>query len=94
MCSITKLQILNISYNNIEILPENIGYLNNLSSFDASYNQIHAIPNSLCDCYKLHRIVMNNNNISRIPRDLYLKLRLLQELRLDDNPMHNNSRYD
>ncbi|XP_057306115.1 leucine-rich repeat serine/threonine-protein kinase 2-like isoform X1 [Hydractinia symbiolongicarpus] len=42
-----KLSILNLSHNNLEIIPSEIGHLTSLSSLDVSYNPITTLPDEI-----------------------------------------------
>ena len=43
----SKLQVLDVSYNNMTGMPAEIGQLSNLQTLDYSYNQITGLPNEL-----------------------------------------------
>ena len=58
---------LNISNNNLKILPVEISYLTNLTSLDLSDNMIQELPDFISDLGKMEFLNLNGNNISELP---------------------------
>ncbi len=56
-----NLRSLNISNNNLSILPEEIGLLHQLKKLDASNNQLYTIPNAIFGLQALSSINIANN---------------------------------
>lgn len=62
------IQILNISKNQIEELPSEIGALQNLKYINVSSNRLHSLPRSLGNCRKIESLdIANNKNLTELP---------------------------
>lgn len=77
---------LTLSFNKIEVLPDEIATLTLLRDLDLEDNLLTAIPAALCKCRRLRSLKANNNHIDRLPDNLG-DLHLLEELVLNDNRM-------
>jgi Leucine-rich repeat (LRR) protein len=65
-----NIQILDLSYNNIEIIPIDIQYLINLKKLNISNNKIKGIPKEINNLIKLESLSLYNNEISIIPKEI------------------------
>ena len=70
-CYLVKnLKKLNLSNNNIKIIPKEIIELRNLELLDLSGNSINNFFSKLCSLKKLQVLNLNNNKIKSIPRQI------------------------
>ncbi|CAD8192380.1 unnamed protein product [Paramecium octaurelia] len=75
--TLTKLKILNLSFNQIQSIPIKF-YLPNLEKLLLTDNQIKQLPSSLFKLNALRELNLNNNNIEYLPQELFdLKLTYL-----------------
>ena len=88
MNSLRKLELLDISYNRFSSLGSTfISDIANLEVLIASSNSLNDIS-VLTDCNSdLKRIDLRDNQISRVPTTLLLKLNQLEMLALEGNPV-------
>ena len=77
---------LDISNNNITIIPDEIKLLVNLKDLWVSNNPIDALPESLAECLKLETIDMRMTKIDRLPPSFCL-LKRLYEIDWRDSPL-------
>ncbi|XP_022904402.2 leucine-rich repeat-containing protein 15-like [Onthophagus taurus] len=75
-----------MSHNNIEIIE--ISTTNSIETLDLSHNNIKDITSILKYFLKLHKLHLNNNLISEIPRQGFDSLQFLNELDLGGNKLH------
>ena len=61
---------LDISFNSITFIPEELGDLYQLKLFNCSCNQIDALPNTLGRLIKLQTLKANGNHIKIIPNTI------------------------
>jgi Leucine-rich repeat (LRR) protein len=54
---------LNIGGNELQQLPESIGALENLDTFEAKKNKLQSLPNSLGNLKKLRKINLDENQL-------------------------------
>lgn len=79
-----NLSVIEIGPCDLEEIPENIGELINLQSFNLRGNKIKVLPNSFFTLTKLETILMSDNLIEEIP-DSISGLISLKEGEFDDN---------
>jgi len=92
---LTKLEKLDISNNNLAVLPEEISNLLNLSELNADDNAIVELPNGIGELKKLKTLSLKNNQISAGERkksyqplpELLFTNTLLIDLNLHNNPL-------
>ena len=74
ICTLTNLEHLNISGNNIHMLPEEIGALQNLEGLIISYNDLGQLPDSISSLKKLYQIDLSGNHLPSREVDKSAKL--------------------
>ena len=84
ICSLAKLQRLDISYNTISSLPAAIGQLTSLHSLKADHNRLTALPAAVSQCSQLEQLDLCGNQLSELPEELRA-LGQMSDLLLDDN---------
>jgi internalin A len=67
---LTKLKILNLTYNQITSIPEALGKLSNLTELGLNDNQIPSIPEALGQLSNLTKLDLSGNQITKIPEAL------------------------
>ena len=82
---IEMLRRLDISYNNISVLPTEIGMLHNLRYLWISNNPIRSLPEQIASLVKLQEIDLRHTLISKVP--LIIGALHLHELDWSDTPM-------
>lgn len=82
---VDMLRRLNISHNNISILPTEIGMLHNLRSLWISHNPIRRLPEEIASLVKLQEIDLRHTLISDVP--FVIAVLDLHELDWSDTPM-------
>jgi hypothetical protein len=79
---------LDISNNNISVLPEDMNLLANMKELWLSNNPIEVLPPSLSECSKLELIDMRMTKIARLPPSFCL-LKKLYEVDWRDSPLQS-----
>ncbi|CAM9431572.1 unnamed protein product [Laminaria digitata] len=79
-----ELMYLNVSSNNIEYLPPELGDLVLLKELDASCNKLEALPPEIGKCSRLRKLRANGNYMEAIPKEVG-HCALLEELILSEN---------
>ncbi len=76
------LTTLDLTYNEITEIPEEIELLSNLESLDISGNKINKAPRPIIKLLKLKRLFLQGNNITSVANliDVIIKLPQLEEL--------------
>jgi Leucine-rich repeat (LRR) protein len=82
--NLTHLKRLDLSSNQLGLLPIGIEKLEKLEYIDLRQNQLRDFPSSLTKCKSLRYLNLNGNNLISIPEDIG-GLAELEELRLDNN---------
>ena len=77
-------QQLNLRYNQVTTIPQEIGNLNNLQELNLSNNQLTTIPQEIGNLINLRYIHLYNNQLTSIPQEIgnLINLQLLY--------LHNN----
>ncbi|MHA1747114.1 MAG: leucine-rich repeat domain-containing protein [Promethearchaeota archaeon] len=87
-CDIRCLEVLDLDYNEIESIPDDILKLKNLYSFSMSYNTIKKLNPNLADLPSIMELDLSDNFIKKVPKEF---LKLLQtpfkSLNLWENPV-------
>jgi len=81
-----KLQILELSYNNLTSLPESFGNLKDLHTLLLNNNKLTFLPETFVNLTSLNKLNLSNNQFSEIPTVLW-PLKELHELFLNNNPL-------
>ncbi|CAN0401700.1 unnamed protein product [Pylaiella littoralis] len=79
-----ELVSLNVSFNNIEYLPPELGDLVLLKELDVSCNKLETLPLEVGKCIRLRKLRANGNHMEEIPTELG-HCSLLEELVLSEN---------
>ncbi len=79
-----SLVVLEISYNHIHEIPQQIGQLVLLKELRASFNKISSLPDSIGRLKRLRVLRLTSNRITKIPAEIG-KLEQLEELSLNEN---------
>jgi Leucine-rich repeat (LRR) protein len=82
----SKLEKLDLSYNNIEELEERVGDLKYLKYLDLSNNKLEKLPNSFAKLQELEILTLSNNQCHLFP-EVLLHLKKLRILKLKGNQM-------
>ncbi len=82
-----QLEKLDVSYNQISVVPDLIGNLVNLTELSLWQNQISVIPDSVGNLVNLTMLAVGRNSISVFP-DSIMNLIKLTSLDLQDNKIH------
>jgi Leucine-rich repeat (LRR) protein len=85
------LQFFNISVNQINALPETLGYCESLCVLDLGSNQIQHMPIGCRMLTRLHTLSIENNSFSSLP-PLLAVLPALNALLISGNPLKTTSR--
>jgi predicted acylesterase/phospholipase RssA len=88
LASLTDLEYLNISRNNLSILPREIGSMKNLKTLIARENNITILPGELSNCSSLRELDLTSNRLSTVLIS-FKNLLGLVSLLLDDNPLES-----
>lgn len=70
LCSLQKLQVLDVSNNALRVLPDNMGSLVSLQHLNISGNKVQQLPKSICHAQRLSKIVLDTDNCIYPPRDI------------------------
>ena len=85
---LSLLSRIDLSYNNISLLPPFIGELKLLRELWVHNNPLTHLPSFLSNCEELEVIDMRNTRVSTIPDELCL-LRKLYEIDYSDTPLQS-----
>jgi len=87
--SLIYLSELDLSYNQIEKIPNNIWCeLDELIGLNLSHNNIKEIPDDIYDIFNLNELNLSNNKIEKIPNSLY-ECNRLEYINLSFNKIKN-----
>lgn len=75
---------LDASHNQLEVLDDNIGYLNKLQRLTLSNNRINFLNDRIVQLSKLRVLILNDNNILELPSTIG-RLTQLEHLNLENN---------
>ncbi|OXU30630.1 hypothetical protein TSAR_003644 [Trichomalopsis sarcophagae] len=91
--SLGQLKILNLSNNEIEVVPEEIIMLINVEQLDLSYNNISDIPGCVGVMPNLQNFAIDGNKVRNIRRDIVScgTPRIMQHLRQTINPTNTET---
>ncbi|GLD92906.1 hypothetical protein PINS_up001485 [Pythium insidiosum] len=76
-----------LSYNEIAVLPEEIHQLPELTSFKMRHNKLHSLPNGFFELSALTALDLSNNELEGTLPDAFGKLVSLRELGLERNKL-------
>ena len=81
-----NLRKLNLSHNQINIIPKEISKLKYLRNLDISHNRIKILYSGICNLPFLEVFIANNNNLKKFPEQIGL-LQKLKKLSLASNQL-------
>jgi len=81
-----RLEFLDISFNQISSLPDDIAQLKRLKYFRCTDNQLKMLPAGISDLTLLEELNLEGNQLTTLPEKLY-KLKKLRVLKLGGNPL-------
>jgi len=84
LTSLTSLQVLDLSLNHLNEIPEFICSIYSLVALHLDHNSVKSLPSSLIELTRLQFLNLSGNEVLELPKDLY-KLRSLRTLRANDN---------
>jgi hypothetical protein len=84
--SLRKLEILNLSNNEIQEIPKSFGLMKKLKVLDLADNRIEFIPPEIMNLIKLEELKLENNQITSLPKQIG-KLNKLKLLKLKGNKL-------
>ena len=84
ICKLSFLQKLDLNQNSIEVIPDEIKELKQLTELRISNNHLKALPSSLGELKALKKLWINGNQIARLPLEIS-KLNDLEFLGAGDN---------
>lgn len=79
-----KILSLNLSFNKIEVIPEEIGDLILLKDLNIAHNQVEVLPQRLGDLRCLRKLQCQHNKIEKMPHEIG-KCYMLEDLIAHDN---------
>ena len=80
----TKLEKLDLSFNELEYLPFNLNYLKNLKELILGNNNLEELPSCIGNLKELEKLDIMNNKLTKVPKSLK-NLKKLKELYLGGN---------
>ncbi|CAH8853641.1 unnamed protein product [Trichobilharzia szidati] len=72
LCGMTKLKLLDLSYNKISQIPEDISALVSLKDFYLSENKLTSLPDAICQLKELTTLDLSFNQLNSLPEKFYL----------------------
>jgi Leucine-rich repeat (LRR) protein len=69
--NLVKLEVLDLSDNNITTLPKSIGRLSKLKNLDLSGNNLESLPESIAGLKSLDKLNLYMNNLNTLPRGIF-----------------------
>lgn len=88
--SFTFITDLNLSYNKMSALPEEVSQCSQLETVDISHNSFISLPNCLLNLPKIIKINAMKNFIADVEVELISTCETLENLNLEDNPLSRN----
>ncbi|KAI0226646.1 hypothetical protein LSAT2_022935 [Lamellibrachia satsuma] len=84
LVKMTSLTTLDLSFNELHMLPSQIGALSKLTTLNVGKNKLTSLPSSIGYLSELHELSMNANKLTKLP-DSIGALRKLNSLDVGDN---------
>lgn len=83
------LKVLDISYNEFSVIPDEINLLKSLTECYVNNNRLKKLPENICTLEKLEVLDVSNNNLKQLPVEMG-DLKCLKKLNLKNNGSINN----
>lgn len=71
-----NLQVIDLNYNKIAVLPRELVEISNLRSLKLAYNELCCLPPEMCKLSKLETLVLSHNKLT----NLFMRMQSLQSL--------------
>ena len=85
----TKLRILDLSFNNLEEIPKEIKNFQELTELYLNNNPIQSVPIELSQCWKLKVLDLSETLVKWLPREM-ARLKFLSNINLNKCPLKGN----
>ena len=82
LCSLVELDL---SKNHLLTIPEEIQYLTYIEILNLSSNKLVTLPNGMRSLYRVKKLYLDNNSISKLNEDIFVNMPSLEELYLFKN---------
>ena len=89
LTSLAKLKYLDLSFNQIGSLPNDLERLSSLNHLNLSNNSLEVLPSSICSLSSLVVLKLSHNRLSALPDHIGDHLQNLTELALDSNRLNH-----
>ena len=89
LTSLAKLKYLDLSFNQIGSLPNDLERLSSLNHLNLSNNSLEVLPSSICSLSSLVVLKLSHNRLSALPEHIGDHLQNLTELTLDSNRLNH-----
>jgi Leucine-rich repeat (LRR) protein len=66
----SALQVVNVSFNKLTVLPDSIGSLESLRELYANGNLLTRVPDTLAGCTKLQKVELQDNQLQGLPENI------------------------
>ncbi len=83
---LTALKWLNMSHNNLKMIPASVRCVKSLEVLKLDHNELKDVPEEIGELEDLIWLILNDNKIRRFPESIR-KLKSLEELHLDHNKL-------
>ncbi|XP_071951604.1 leucine-rich repeat-containing protein 59-like [Antedon mediterranea] len=91
LAALPKATVIDLSCNQLQTLPDNIGLLSHIIKLDLSKNQLTGLPNGIGNLPKLQHLDLLGNKIRTLPTS-FAQLKALRWLDMKENPLEESLR--
>jgi len=89
---VKKLTSMDLSYNQLMVLPDEFCHLRSLEVCNLEYNQLGTLPAEWKGMKALHIINLKGNRLEDIPKSLFLETNVVR-IDIEENPVHTKKKY-